>query len=221
MRLWTTIALVATLPFAAAQNSQIPLETTSLTLVDALSQGNYTSLISLLQRARLIPTLNRLNGSTLFAPTNEAIERHATTNLLWRSALDEDLAASPLRDNIQEQLRQQLFYHLLNYTLSSFPPEGGKTQVLQTLHFPRTPVEPPTHEPPPYPPWMPVPGGTLGGAPQRLRLAARDQKAFVGVDAFGKGGVEIVKGRVNVTNGVLLGIDNILEPPKDLGMFLY
>lgn len=211
MRIWKTIALGAALPLVAAQ-SQIPFETTSITLVDALSQGNYTSLIHLLQRARLIPTLNRLNGSTLFAPTNEAIDRHALTNTLWSTA-DE----TPLVDNVQEQLRQQLFYHLLNYSITALPVDK-QVQVLQTLHYPRTPLDPPSHDPPPYPPWMPLPGGTLGGAPQRLRIAAREQKAFVGVDALGSGGVEIVKGMVDAGNGVLLGIDNVLEPPPDLGL---
>ncbi|KAJ6509385.1 hypothetical protein C8R47DRAFT_965641 [Mycena vitilis] len=193
------------LPALAAQVS-----ISSRTLVDALSADpDYTSLITLLQRARLIPTLNRLNGSTFFAPTNDAIARHA----LWNYAATD--GTSKFSDNIKEQLRQQLFYHLINYSLPAMP-DAPHPQVLQTLHFPRTPLQPPTPAPPPSPPWMPIPGGSLGGAPQRLRVAARDQGAWVGVDAFGKGGVEIVKGKIDAGNGVLLGIDGVLEPPPDL-----
>ncbi|KAF8213201.1 carnitine/acyl carnitine carrier [Mycena galopus ATCC 62051] len=187
-----------------------PLTTYSRTLVDFLSDDpDYTSLIVLLQRARLIPTLNRLNGSTFFAPTNEAIETHA----LWNSVVTDD--SFILTDNIHEQLRQQLFYHLLNYSLPEVP-EAPNPLVLQTLHFPRSPLEPPSREPPPSPPWMPIPGGSLGGAPQRLRIAARDQGAWVGVDASGKHGVEIVKGKIDAGNGVLLGINGVLDPPPDL-----
>ncbi|KAJ7654975.1 hypothetical protein DFH06DRAFT_1201215 [Mycena polygramma] len=168
------------LPVLATQ-----ISISSRTLVDALSDDpDYTSLITLLQRARLIPTLNRLNGSTFFAPTNDAIARHA----LWNAAATDDTFT--FSDNIKEQLRQQLFYHLINYSLPAMP-DAPHPQVLQTLHFPRSPLEPPSPAPPPSPPWMPIPGGSLGGAPQRLRVAARDQGAWVGVDAFGKGGVEI------------------------------
>lgn len=189
------------------------LSISSTTLVDALSADpDYTSLLRLLQRARLIPTLNKLNGSTLFAPTNDAIHRHP----IWSNVLNED-EESPLKDNVQEQLRQQLFYHLLNYTLWDLPTEQDP-QVHKTLHFPHTRVEPPTNEPPPSPPWLPVPGGSLGGEPQRVRVASRDGGAWVGVDAFGNGGAEIVKGQVNVTNGVLLGIADVLSVPPNLGM---
>ncbi|KAJ6604502.1 carnitine/acyl carnitine carrier [Mycena vulgaris] len=192
--------------------AQIPIQST--TLVDALSADpDYTSLIRLLQRARLIPTLNRLNGSTFFAPTNDAIHRHG----LWNAAAhDESFVVS---DNIEEQLRQQLFYHLLNYSLDPMP-EAPNLQVLKTLHFPRTPLEPPSRDPPPSPPWMPLPGGSLGSDPQRLRLAARGQGAWIDVDAFGKGGVEIVKGEIDAGNGVLLGIDGVLTPPPDLAQLV-
>ncbi|KAJ7076558.1 hypothetical protein B0H15DRAFT_790457 [Mycena belliarum] len=184
--------------------SQISIQST--TLVDALSADpDYTSLLRLLQRARLIPTLNRLNGSTFFAPTNDAIHRHK----FWRTVVRDD--ALIFSDNIQEQLRQQLFYHLVNYSLPPLP-DPPYPLVLETLLFPR----PPSQDPPPSPPWMPVPSGSLGSKPQRLRLAARDQDAWVGVDASGKGGVEIVKGKIDAGNGILLGIDRVLVPPLDL-----
>jgi len=124
------------------------------------------------------------------------------------------------RDNIQEKLRQDLLYHMLNGTLPSFPnPEESTVQVHETFHYPRKPIDPPTGDPPPSPPWIPEPGGTLGGLPQRLRLAGRSKDVWVGVDAFGKGGVKVVKGRVDVANGVLVGIDGVLEPPPSLGAF--
>ncbi|KAF7339597.1 Carnitine/acyl carnitine carrier [Mycena sanguinolenta] len=193
---------------------QAPLSTYSKTLVDYLSDDpDYTSLIVLLQRARLIPTLNRLNDSTLFAPTNKAIEE----NTLWNAVVTDD--AFVVDDNIHEELRQQLFYHLINKTFLVVP-EAPNPLVLETLHFPRSPLEPPSRDPPPSPPWMPIPGGSLGGAAQRLRVASRDQGAWVGVDAAGQHGIEIVKGRIDAGNGVLLGIDGVLDPPPNLATIM-
>ncbi|KAF8807735.1 hypothetical protein BYT27DRAFT_7233219 [Phlegmacium glaucopus] len=187
---------------------------TSVTLVDALNADpDYSSLLRLLQLARLIPTLNRLNGSTLFAPTNDAIKRHSVTNLLWRNILDSQDSQVP--DNIQEQLRQQLFYHLLNETLVGTPTDNN-VQVLKTLLYPHKPHDTPSHDPPPYPPWMPIPSGSLGKDPQRLRIATRDKSAYVGTDTFGKDGVKVIKGAQNADNGVLFGISEVLEPPPDL-----
>lgn len=216
MRLCGTIPiafLVPLFPWAAcASHPQASWSTTSLTLVDALSADpDYTSLLRLLQKALLIPTLNRLNGSTFFAPTNEAIKRHVSSNPLWHAVLQDDTFV--ISDNVQEQLRQQLFYHILNYSLPSLPTEPN-IQVHKTLHFPRQPVAPPSRHPPPFPPWMPIPGGTLGGEPQRLRVSTR---ARVGEDSKGEGGAEIVKGLVDAGNGVILGIADVLEPPLDLG----
>jgi solute carrier family 25 carnitine/acylcarnitine transporter 20/29 len=185
---------------------------TSLTLVDVLNADpDYSFLLRLLQKARLIPTLNRLNGSTLFAPTNDAIERHSMFNLLWRNILDSQDYQVP--DNIQEQLRQQLFYHLLNDSLVGTPTDNN-IQVLKTLLYPPKPHEPPSRDPPP---WMPIPTGALGNEPQRLRIAAHDEGACVGTDTFGKGGATIVKGKESANNGVLFGISEVLEPPLDLG----
>jgi solute carrier family 25 carnitine/acylcarnitine transporter 20/29 len=214
MRLWPFPVALSLLPLVAP--SQVSWSGTSATtLVDALNADpDYTSLLRLLQRARLIPTLNRLNGSTFFAPTNDAIKRHRSRNSLWDTVLQQE-PELVLNDNVQEQLRQQLFYHLLNYSISSLPEE--KTTIHKTLLFPRTPLQPPSRKPPPSPPWMPTPGGTLGGEPQRLRVATRDDDAWVGVDAFGKGGSQITKGLKDAGNGVLLGIADVLEPPSDLG----
>src|SRR5271170_8123863 len=96
-------------PFVSSRSVQFNISST--TLVDALSADpDFTSLLRLLQRARLIPTLNRLNGSTLFAPTNDAIKRHTSSNSLWNTALQDDQLS--LNDNVHEQLRQELLYHL-------------------------------------------------------------------------------------------------------------
>ncbi|GJE87640.1 Fasciclin domain-containing protein [Phanerochaete sordida] len=209
------LSLLALLP--AAYSSQVSFQTnvsiSSTNIVDVLSADpDYSSLLGLLQRAKLIPTLNKLNATTLFAPTNKAIKRHAKTNALWSSAFEGD---SALRDNIQEKLRQELFYHMLNYTFSPMP-QDSEPAVLKTMHYPRKPTEPPSQDPPPSPPWMPLPGGTLGGEPQRLRAASRNDAPWAGVDAFGKGGVKVSKEVVNASNGVVIGIDDVLEVPPDL-----
>jgi uncharacterized surface protein with fasciclin (FAS1) repeats len=187
----------------------------SKTLVDVLGDDeDYSLLLGLLQRAKLIPTLNKLNNSTLFAPTNDAIKRHAQTNELWRLTLS--YHDSP-KDNVQEELRQQLLYHMLNYSLTQIP-KDSTTKVLHTLHFPKPSLDPPTNEPPPSPPWMPIPESTLGNEPQRLRLTSREDVHWVGVDAFGKGGIEVIKKRADATNGVVYGIADVLEVPPHLGL---
>ncbi|KAH7885923.1 hypothetical protein F5I97DRAFT_1809627 [Phlebopus sp. FC_14] len=194
----------------AAQVSWDPQPTLqSTTLVDVLNADeDYSLLLPLLQRARLIPTLNKLNGSTLFAPTNDAVKHHAKQSNFWHSLLVDDYSRLP--DNVQEQLRQQLLYHLLNYSVIQLP-EGSSTEVLKTLHFPHSGVDPPAPEP-----WLPSVGGTLGGEPQRLRLASRDGLTWVGTDAFGKGGVQVVKERADAANGVVYGIAGVLETPPVL-----
>ncbi|EIN14096.1 FAS1 domain-containing protein [Punctularia strigosozonata HHB-11173 SS5] len=220
MRLWTPGLSACLLLLPRATCSQIPLygysepSASSYTLVDALDQDpDYQLLLRLIQRARLIPTINKLNGSTLWAPTNEAIKKHASFSPLWQAALVEDQDSL---DNVNEQLRQELFYHLLNYSLPSLPTTEDP-RVEKTLHYPRQPTEHPSPEPPPSPPWLPIPGGTLGGEPQRLRVASRDSKGWVGVDAFGNGGAQIVKGDpVSVDNGILVGIGDVLQVPPDL-----
>ncbi|KAF9479727.1 carnitine/acyl carnitine carrier [Pholiota conissans] len=215
------LALLLTGASAWATTTQVTFQTpssSSTTLVDALgADPDYSSLLRLLQRTRLIPTLNRLNGSTFFAPTNDAISKQSLTNSLWLYALEDTAVFLP--DNVQERLRQQLFYHLLNATIIVLPTEN---QILEytTLLYPRKPLDPPSHEPPPYPPWMPIPGGTLGGEPQRIRVAAQGKNANVAVDAFGKDGVRVVKGVQDAGNGMLLGIDQVIEPPPDLATII-
>jgi len=191
---------------------EAPVTVQSTSLIDALSaDGNYTRLIRLIQRARLVPTLNRLNGSTLFAPTNDAIERQE----IWKRASDTDEREfHAFADNIKEQLRQQLLYHVLNYSIAELPQR--EVQIHKTLHFPRKPIDPPTREPPPNPPWLPIPGGTLGGEPQRLRVAGKDGKALIGTDFAGNGGIQVTRPIVEASNGQLIGVDGLLEPPANL-----
>ena len=199
------------LPSSCALDAQVPLANApppppivqSTTLIEALGNGNYTRLLRLLQHARLVPTLNRLNGSTLFAPTDDAIQHHP----LWSAASDTNAAL--LLDNVQEELRQQLLYHLLNYSVPIALPTDA-VQVHKTLLFPRPPSQSP-------PPWVPTPEGTLGGEPQRVRWAPRDGGSWIGTDDAGNGGVKIVRDPENAGNGILIGVDGVLDPPSDLG----
>ncbi|EJD52232.1 hypothetical protein AURDEDRAFT_149666 [Auricularia subglabra TFB-10046 SS5] len=226
MLLQLPLALLAALPLAAANASQAPLADpgppgpASTTLVDVLvADPNYSKLVRLLQVARLVPTLNRLDGSTLFAPTNDAIDRYNNRkDALWASALSD---ASSLDDNAHEALRQHLFYHLLNYTLKDDElPKEARPDVHQTLYFPRKPAEPPSRTPPPYPPWMPLPGGSLGGAPQRLRLSARDENTrWAGVDSSGAGGVE-VGNFADATNGIVYAVEDVIELPGNIAKII-
>ncbi|KAG1757737.1 hypothetical protein EDB19DRAFT_1901238 [Suillus lakei] len=208
MRLWGCIPLTLLALVARSMTTQVAWNSDATiqfkTLVDVLNNDeDYSSLLSLLQKAKLIPTLNMLNGSTLFAPTNDAIERHD----LWRSAFEyPDL----LKDNVQEELRQQLFYHLLNYSITE-DLKDSTIRVLDTLHFPKLSPDPPTNEPPPSPPWIPIPESTLGNESQKLRLTSRDGVAWVGVDAFGKGGIEVKKQRVPPHLGRVLSQESSLS----------
>ncbi|KDQ12075.1 hypothetical protein BOTBODRAFT_67731 [Botryobasidium botryosum FD-172 SS1] len=233
--------------FASAAHIQAPLgngnrpSTQSSTLIDALNADpDYTSLIQLIQRARLVPTLNKLNGSTFFAPTNDAINRYrerAPPESPWVRLLDsgfglgledgneshglwDDRKKGREHDNVREALRQHLFYHLLNYTLPVDPTPG--LSVHKTLLYPALGREPPSHEPPPSPPWMPVPGGSLDGEPQRLRTSVADNGAvLVGVDSEGKGGALVIKTFQEVGNGVVVGVDNVLDMPPDLATVIW
>ncbi|KAM0788877.1 hypothetical protein ACM66B_002961 [Microbotryomycetes sp. NB124-2] len=104
----------------------------SVKLVDLLSAStNHTLLLSAFQRARLIPTLNRLNGSTLWAPTDEAIQREADNERksstleprVWSLIVDEHGVDTDKHtpDNLQLALRDTLLYHVINYTLFDAP----------------------------------------------------------------------------------------------------
>ncbi|GAA6058838.1 hypothetical protein JCM10212_002782 [Sporobolomyces blumeae] len=132
---WTALLVALACPLASGATS---IHAESLSLVDLLSASpDHSLLLRAFQRARLVPTLNRLNGSTLFAPTNEAIRRAQEdegtgaglgSNSVW-TALDlgddgaDEVGENDGRDghdNLQLALRETLLYHCLNYTL--FPP---------------------------------------------------------------------------------------------------
>lgn len=148
------LGFLAIIP-ALIQSQQILFDSTltppiitpsSLSLVDLLSSSkNHSLLLSAFQRSRLVPLLNRLNGSTLFAPTDEAIKleikREKSLGLInseesiWTYATssnaeldslgwedDGGAMGKPTRDNLQLALRDTLLYHILNYTLFPSPP---------------------------------------------------------------------------------------------------
>lgn len=115
-----------------------PPSTQSLALVDLLSQSpDHSELLQLFRKARLIPMLNRING-TIFAPTNQAIKRvrERDSSSIW-SVSDTDLTTTPANDynsddgltwkptqphdNLQLALRDSLLQHCLNYTLIPAP----------------------------------------------------------------------------------------------------
>lgn len=139
----------------SAQSTAHSVEPTSVKLVDLLSaSANHTLLLSAFQRARLIPTLNRLNGSTLWAPTNEAIERQAERERrradelgprIWSQVVHtDDLRPDSVeRDNLQLALRDTLLYHIFNSTLFHPPPERGNESnpdVVQASKADRIPL---------------------------------------------------------------------------------
>ncbi|GAA6019042.1 hypothetical protein JCM11491_002499 [Sporobolomyces phaffii] len=123
----------------------------STSLVELLSASpDHSLLLRAFQRARLVPDLNKLNGSTLFAPTNEAIRRAASDDHLahrsspssssvWRVlALDSD--DDEPRDNLQLELRQTLLYHCLNYTLFPDPNPSPTPSPNASSSFDRDPL---------------------------------------------------------------------------------
>jgi len=123
----------------------------SSSLVDLLSTSpDHSLLLRAFQRARLIPVLNQLNGSTLFAPTNEAIrskqkqeqEEERGVVQVW-SSLDSTSSSSSSRerDNLELELRETLLYHCLNYTLLIDPSIAPNSSSSSTINI---------YKPPPY-----------------------------------------------------------------------
>ncbi len=145
-------------------------------------------------------------------------------------------------DNQNWALRQHLLYHMLNYTLptsaliASTHDRNITTET--TLLFPI--AEEPEHPPIPEPgsPWLPRGGeGMLGGHEQRLRIARAGsdcggERGKVGIDWRGQGGVGVwdgegwekvgndtgtVKGMRWVRNGVVVGVEGVLDMPPSIG----
>jgi hypothetical protein len=238
--------------FQASQPNVDPssskLSTLTSTVVDVLSaDADFSTLVRLLQRAKLIPALNRLENTTLFAPTNDAFQdaRHrlgfAATAVSAAEGTDSNFLSLP--DNVLFDLRQMLFYHLLNFTLlsdvnllsDSAPPDlfpsTGPPLFLETLLYPTNYTGHETPEPAPAPPWLPTPDGQLGGRGQRLRAYARSDNdvsvgdatldLWVGVDGHGHGGVRVDGQPRTAGNGVVYKIQGVLETPRDIGESVY
>jgi uncharacterized surface protein with fasciclin (FAS1) repeats len=234
------------------------IHTQATTTIDILSSSsNHSTFLRLLQRTRLIPTLNLIQGSSIFAPTDEAwstwgeAQGFEVQNLL-STGLESELA-----DNVLFGLKQHLLYHILNYTLhddasNKYANDSTKSYVTTetTLLFPNRPImRPAPDKPPTGSPWLPQGGdGDLGGMGQQVRLRyTGGDPAGVGCDARGEGGSDVWNGwplkRKNgaapspadggallggkdgivrhASNGVVIGIQRVLEPPPSLGAYRY
>lgn len=193
-------------------------------LIDVLNYHPELSMFThLLQRTRLLPTLNRIQeldeeetGITIFAPTNNA----------FNAMLSGDMG-DPLADNVQAVLRQRLLYHVLNYTL---PTEGPALELYETLHLPsRKRLFEPTRPGriPQKPQRPPEPGaedhgGLLGNHGQYIRIQrdATGQVTRVGVNARGQGGARCISRDARSRHGILYVIDQVLDVPPPLDVFL-
>lgn len=201
-------------------------------LIDVVSSHpELTRFVHLLQRTRMLPTLNRMQelsgpegGMTIFAPNNAAFERamQANTNVsqFWRDAF-----AERPPDNVHAALRQQLWYHFLNYTLDA---QQDGLVYHETLHFPsrkrlQEPTRPgPVPQPPSEPPHPGAEdeGGLLGGYGQLLRVLHKSREMRVGVDEQGQNGCKVVAEDRSSAHGVVYVLDDILSLPPTLLAFL-
>lgn len=181
----------------------LPLALAHSTTVDVLSSDPELShFLHHLQRARLIPALNSLSASTIFAPTNAFFP------------LDQ-----PPPDNILHELRQTIWYHILNYTLPSsldFPASPSPPVNLESMLYPNDRGPKTTPDAPPADPWIPRPVGQLGTDGQRLRAVRREGEDWVGVDWAGNGGVRLMD-RLEAGNGVVWKVDGFVHMPSDIG----
>lgn len=172
--------------------------TVTVTLVDVLSHDpDFSYLIRLLQRARLIPTLNKLTAATLFAPTDAAFKEYYSAGGSAGGAEDGGLPVETVygdygngkdkdqdddndNDNLQYRLRERLFYHLLNYTLPNYTDPSSTALSSSSssdhdnrIHFETTLLFPTTHEEHGRPGHVPYPAPQdtlLGGEGQKLVL---------------------------------------------------
>lgn len=193
-------------------------------LIDVLNyHPELSTFTHLLQRTRLLPTLNRIQeldedntGITIFAPTNEAFD-----------AIFSGDVGGKLPDNVQAVLRQRLLYHVLNYTL---PEEGQALALYETLHLPsrKRLFEPTRPGPIPQRPQRPPEpgaedhGGLLGNRGQYMRIQrnALGHVVRVGVNAQGQGGARCIGRDDRSRQGILYVIDQVLDVPPPLDVFL-
>lgn len=207
-------------PSAVATHSSKPAGTVdpaSTTLVDLLSaDGDLSLFIRLLQRARLIPTLNKLQNATLFAPTNDAVSAET-----WMLDLLPDLDEQAIGidhdwtsqqddpdppDNLNYRLRERLFYHMLNYTWT--PPEQaasgeaeGKGYTSPVAAYETTLLFPTKHEDHGRPGHVPYPepeDTLLGGEGQKVAIAFDGKPSSQRMHAQGKNAAVEATVRVGV-----------------------
>ncbi|TIB74161.1 FAS1 domain-containing protein [Wallemia mellicola] len=186
-----------------------PTSPAELTVIDVLSSDEqYSDLLRIIQRLKLVPAINKLGDITLYAPTNDAIReaQHAMT------------------DNINDEARETIFYHMLNYTITS-----QSDQILhQTLLHPDSEHVKPKK---PHSPWFPEPGDgkPLSGAGQQVRIGRANSTDIcyglpdlpVGEKYHGNchenGAATVLsKEPKHARNGVVYPIDKVISPPGDL-----
>jgi uncharacterized surface protein with fasciclin (FAS1) repeats len=112
--------------------SNSDVEIRSTTVIDLLStSAQHTTLLHLLQRCKLVPSINLMQGLTLFAPTDQAWENWAKEKenhnsgtwaglaqiIFGRPQTDSRTDDTRLADNTLFDTHQLLLYHMLNYTL--------------------------------------------------------------------------------------------------------
>ncbi|KAL7004751.1 hypothetical protein EMMF5_005666 [Cystobasidiomycetes sp. EMM_F5] len=245
------LAVSMTLPVSAAVQTHLTanigssdletVQTATTTLVDVLSSdADFSLFIRLLQRARLIPTLNRMTAATIFAPTNDAIRQHGggSGSLMWYIENDGQVdsgTAENDHDNIQNRLRERLFYHMLNYTLQD---PSRTTDSVSNISRETTLLFPTTHEQHGRPGDTPYPdpeNTLLGGEGQKLVIGRREvgrdhlfsafnitpidsyANLIVGLDENGQNGVSVIANKGGgAKNGVVIAIERVLEPPHSL-----
>jgi solute carrier family 25 (mitochondrial carnitine/acylcarnitine transporter), member 20/29 len=141
--------------------------------------------------------------------------------------------------NVNAVLRQQLLYHMLNYTLSfteeeeldeASPKLSNKPLMLTTLHLPsrRYLHEPTRPGPIPHPPSNPpIPGsedrgGLLKGEGQKVRICTRGKEGeiFLGTNSKCEGGVKVLEMLDKSDKGRVVVIDGILDVPPALSSVL-
>ena len=225
---WTALALCAVC-CAVPQTHNTP------NLVDLLTtRSDLSILVHLLQRTRLVPTLNRLQelddaqmGLTLFAPTNAAWTK-LKSDVIWAPLLATalDNASTPLPDNIQAELRQRLLYHVLNYTLPALN-SPGTVELHETLYLPSRkrllePTEPGRiPQPPTNGPLDEDRGGALGGYGQVVRIVRTKSGSLrVGVNVMGDGGAAVLALDRSSSRGALVVLDRVLDVPPSLTSLL-
>ena len=170
--------------------------------------------------------------STRAAESSIEVERRKLDNQNWA---------------LRQHLLYHMFNYTLTPTYF-LADQSANITIETTLLFPlaQEPELPPT--PPPGPPWLPRGGeGLLGGHGQRLRFAKAgseqgEARGKVGVDHNANGGAKIwdgsgwsedsgkdtessakkdkIVGARWTRNGVVVGIEGVLEPPPSLGRLI-